>query len=103
MFEKYSQEYANEANEIKRRFAGDLPEGWEAVLPRFTPNDPAVASRKASEIVLNALAGAIPDFMSGSADLSSSNLVRWKSATPFQHVCILDIYNTMLLFLILTY
>ncbi|KAI9490443.1 transketolase [Zychaea mexicana] len=85
LFQKYSQEYPAEAAEIKRRFAGDLPEGWENALPRFTPSDPAVASRKASEIVLNALAAAIPDFMSGSADLSSSNLVRWKTASPFQN------------------
>ncbi|KAI9278912.1 transketolase [Phascolomyces articulosus] len=85
LFEKYSKEYPTEAAEIERRFAGDLPQGWEAALPRFTPSDPAVASRKASEIVLNAIAGTIPDFMSGSADLSSSNLVRWKSAAPFQH------------------
>ncbi|KAI8143570.1 transketolase [Fennellomyces sp. T-0311] len=85
LFGKYAQEHPAEAAEIKRRFSGDLPEGWEAALPRFTPSDPALASRKASEVVLNAIAATIPDFMSGSADLTTSNLVRWKTAAPFQH------------------
>lgn len=86
LFAKYKQEYPSEANEITRRFKGELPNGWESALPRFAPSDPPLASRKASEVVLNALAPIIPDFMSGSADLTSSNLVQWKTAVDFQHV-----------------
>lgn len=86
LFAKYAEQYPAEAAEIKRRFSKQLPEGWASVIPRFTPTDPPLATRKASEMVINALASIIPDFMSGSADLSSSNLVRWKGATDFQHV-----------------
>lgn len=87
LFEKYAQAYPKEAAEVRRRFAGELPEGWESALPRFTPNDAALATRKSSEVVLNAIAnGLIPDFTSGCADLSTSTLNRWKTAVDFQHV-----------------
>lgn len=86
LFQKYAAEYPAEAAEIKRRFSKQLPDNWEQVLPRFTPSDPPLATRKFSEVVLNALASAIPDFTSGSADLTGSTLNRWKTATDFQHV-----------------
>ncbi|ORZ03901.1 transketolase [Syncephalastrum racemosum] len=85
LFQKYATEYPAEAAEIKRRFSKQLPDNWEQVLPRFQPSDPPLATRKFSEVVLNALASAIPDFTSGSADLSGSTLNRWKTATDFQH------------------
>lgn len=86
LFEKYGQEYPKEAAEIKRRFSGGLPDGWKEALPRFTPSDAAVATRKLSEGVLTALADVIPDLLGGSADLTGSNLTRWKKAVDFQHV-----------------
>ncbi|KAI9278478.1 transketolase [Phascolomyces articulosus] len=85
LFNNYSKEYPNEAAEIERRFTGALPDGWENVLPRFSPDNVAMPTRKASEIVLNALADIIPDIMCGSADVTPSNLTRWKTATTFQH------------------
>lgn len=53
--------------------AGHLPAGWEQRLPVFTPADGAMASRKASGIVLNALASGLPFLLGGSADLAPSN------------------------------
>ncbi|KAI9304772.1 transketolase [Cunninghamella echinulata] len=85
LFAKYKQEYPKEASEIERRFSGKLPEGWEAALPKFTPADAAVATRKLSEGVLTALSSVIPDLVGGSADLTGSNLTRWKTAVDFQH------------------
>ncbi|KAI8343855.1 transketolase, partial [Chlamydoabsidia padenii] len=85
LFAKYKQEFPAEAAEIERRFSGKLPEGWEAALPKFTPADAAVATRKLSEGVLTALSNVIPELIGGSADLTGSNLTRWKTAVDFQH------------------
>ncbi|KAI9252396.1 transketolase [Phascolomyces articulosus] len=85
LLEKYVQQFPTEGAELKRRLAGQLPEGWEAALPRFTPADKAVATRKLSEGVLTALADKVPELLGGSADLTGSNLTRWKQAVDFQH------------------
>ncbi|KAK9761915.1 Transketolase [Basidiobolus ranarum] len=85
MFEKYTQQYPELAQELKRRVGNELPKGWESALPRYTPADPAVATRKLSEIALNKIAEVIPELVGGSADLTHSNLTRWKSAVDFQH------------------
>ncbi|HZL04035.1 MAG TPA: transketolase, partial [Coriobacteriia bacterium] len=49
-----------------------LPSGWDADLPRFDPGDDAIATRKASEQVIQWAAAAIPNLVSGSADLEPS-------------------------------
>ncbi|OBT61817.1 transketolase [Pseudogymnoascus sp. 23342-1-I1] len=84
LFEKYSKEFSSEAADLKRRQTGALPEGWEKNLPVYTPADDAVASRKLSEIVLGKIHDAIPELVGGSADLTGSNLTRWKDAIDFQ-------------------
>ncbi|PSS20372.1 hypothetical protein M430DRAFT_232989 [Amorphotheca resinae ATCC 22711] len=81
---KYSQTYKAEAADLKRRLTGDLPEGWEKNLPTYSPSDAAVATRKLSETVLTKIHQAIPELVGGSADLTSSNLTRWKDAVDFQ-------------------
>ncbi|KAI8075818.1 transketolase [Gilbertella persicaria] len=85
LFAKYKAEFPQEAAEVERRFSGKLPEGWEAALPRFTPADAPVATRKLSEGVLTALSDVLPELLGGSADLTGSNLTRWKKAVDFQH------------------
>ncbi|KAK1700783.1 transketolase [Colletotrichum godetiae] len=67
-----------------RRLKGDLPEGWEKSLPVYTPADPAIASRKLSETVLQKIHEIVPELVGGSADLTGSNLTRWKEAVDFQ-------------------
>ncbi len=52
---------------------GDLPRGWENDLPTFNPAEGAVATRKASGVMINALAGKLPFLVGGSADLGPSN------------------------------
>lgn len=84
LFAAYGEKYPEEYADIRRRVAGKLPIGWEKCLPSFTPTDEAVASRKLSETILGKLSVAIPEFMSGSADLTPSNLTRWKNAVDFQ-------------------
>jgi transketolase len=83
-FEKYAKEYPSEAADLKRRLSGKLPEGWEKALPTYSPEDKPVASRKLSEIVLQKIHDVIPELVGGSADLTGSNLTRWKDAVDFQ-------------------
>lgn len=52
--------------------AGQLPEGWQDVLPVFEEGK-AVATRAASGKVLQALGPVLPELWGGSADLAGSN------------------------------
>jgi transketolase len=59
--------------ELQRRIDGRLPDGWMDKIPTFTKENGNVASRAASNAVLNALVGALPELIGGSADLTPSN------------------------------
>ena len=50
----------------------DLPDNWEVILPTFEAGK-SVATRKASGIVLNAIAKHVPALLGGSGDLTGSN------------------------------
>ncbi|KAF1994903.1 transketolase [Amniculicola lignicola CBS 123094] len=84
LFAKYGEEHKEAAADLSRRLARELPEGWEKKLPTYKPTDPAIASRKLSESVLEAIHDVIPELLSGSADLTGSNNTRWKNAVDFQ-------------------
>lgn len=80
-FAEYAKAYPAEAAEFKRRMAGELPAKWKDHAAGFIKaiNDKAetVATRKASQIAINGLAPALPEFVGGSADLTGSNLTNW--------------------------
>lgn len=84
LFNAYGEKYSKEKNEIDRRVARKLPEGWEKALPTFTPDDKPLASRKLSEGVLTKISDLMPELLGGSADLTGSNLTRWPDAVDFQ-------------------
>ncbi|KZZ99066.1 transketolase [Moelleriella libera RCEF 2490] len=84
LLSKYAEKYPKEHADLQRRLKGDLPQGWEKALPVYTPADSAVASRKLSETVLSKIESVVPELFGGSADLTGSNLTRWKSAVDFQ-------------------
>jgi len=84
MFEKYGKEHPELHKDLSRRLTGKLPEGWQEKLPVYKPTDKAIASRKLSESVIEAIHDVIPEFISGSADLTGSNNTRWKKAVDFQ-------------------
>ncbi|KAI9835055.1 MAG: hypothetical protein M1819_002607 [Sarea resinae] len=84
LFEKYASEYPSEHADLKRRLTGTLPEGWQTKLPTYKTTDSAIASRKLSESVLEAIHNVIPELVGGSADLTGSNNTRWKDAVDFQ-------------------
>ena len=80
-FEHYAKAHPELAAEFKRRTANELPAQWAEHAARVieTANAKAetVATRKASQIAINALAPALPEFVGGSADLTGSNLTNW--------------------------
>jgi transketolase len=73
-----------EAALFERMLAGKLPEGWADALPTYTPGDKALATRKTSEMTINALAPVLPELIGGSADLTHSNLTEMKISGSFQ-------------------
>ena len=79
----YRTAYPAESAELERRWAGNLPDGWEARLPVFTPENGALASRNASGVVLNSIAPALPELIGGSADLAGSNLTMLTNVPKF--------------------
>lgn len=83
-WQTYQTKYPEAAAEFARITTGQLPEGWDQVLPVYTPEDKALASRKHSEICLNALAKVLPELIGGSADLTHSNYTLLKGFGDFQ-------------------
>ena len=65
-------------------FTGELPSGWADCLPKFGPEDKGLATRLHSQTMLNALAGVLPGFLGGSADLAPSNMTLMKAYGDFQ-------------------
>jgi transketolase len=85
IFAAYAAAHPALAAEFKRRMAGDLPKNFhqtvvDAVVAANTKAE-TVASRKASQLALEAFTAAIPEMLGGSADLTGSNLTNTKS-TP---------------------
>jgi transketolase len=79
----YEAAFPELEKELQRRLRGDLPDGWEDALPKFTEKDGNVASRAASGVVLNAIAKRIPELIGGSADLASSTNTIIKGEASF--------------------
>ena len=86
-FAAYEKAYPAEAAEFKRRMAGELPANWKAetdkIIAAVNEKAEGVASRKASQNAIGALAPLLPEFLGGSADLTGSNLT---STGSFVHV-----------------
>ncbi len=71
-FESWKAANSDKAALLDRLMKRDLPSGWESVLPVFESGKD-VATRAASGKVINAIAGVLPEFWGGSADLAESN------------------------------
>ena len=93
-FDAYAKAYPAEAAEFKRRMAGELPANWkeatDAMIAATNEKAEGVASRKASQNVIGALAPVLPEFLGGSADLTGSNLT---STGSFKHVHAKEVGN----------
>ncbi|RAP58407.1 transketolase [Oleiagrimonas sp. MCCC 1A03011] len=81
---KYAEAHPELAAEFTRRMNGELPSDWAAkaqdYIARTQAEGPEVASRKASQMALNAFGPLLPELIGGSADLAGSNLTIWKGS-----------------------
>jgi transketolase len=76
----YKSEWGDEAKELERIMEGKLPKDWDADVPKWGPDDGAIATRKASHAVIQWVAEQVPEFIGGSADLAPSTLTTIDSA-----------------------
>jgi transketolase len=74
----YAAAFPAEAAQLRRRLAGRLADGWDAGLNVYGPGS-EVATRNASQELIQSLAGPVPELFGGSADLSESNLTDVKA------------------------
>ncbi|MGJ8513790.1 transketolase [Carnimonas bestiolae] len=81
-FAAYAKAHPDLAEEFKRRANKQLPKDFDgaALIKQFQEKGEKVASRKASQNVLNELGPVLPEFLGGSADLAPSNLTFWNGA-----------------------
>ncbi|TGU70770.1 transketolase [Geomonas terrae] len=82
--EGYAAQYPEEAAELALAISGELPAGWEEVLPQFPADAKGMATRAASGKVLNALASRLPQLFGGSADLNPSTVTALAGKGDFQ-------------------
>ncbi len=84
LFAGYRAAHPELAAEFERRQAGVLPEGFgaaaDAWIAKLQAEGPVVASRKASQMALDAYGPLLPELIGGSADLAGSNLTIWKGS-----------------------
>jgi transketolase len=82
LFDRYAQQYPELAHELTRRAHAELPDDFadaaDAYIARLQVEGPNIASRKASQMAIDAYAPLLPELIGGSADLAHSNLTLWK-------------------------
>jgi transketolase len=83
-FADYEKEHPQLGRELRRRFAGELPDKWDAKLPDFPADETGLATRKASEKVLQEVARTVPELMGGSGDLDPSTFTWLKEDGDFE-------------------
>ena len=87
-FDAYEASHPELAREFHRRMIGELPANFaeiaaDAVAAAHDKSE-TVASRKASQLALEAFTAALPELLGGSADLTGSNLTNTKSTPPLR-------------------
>jgi transketolase len=81
-FAAYKKAYPELGAQYERTFASKLADGWAAKVPTF-PTDKPVATRNAGQVVMNAIAGVVPELFGGAADLTSSTKTIFKDSPSF--------------------
>ena len=86
LMDAYAAKFPEQATELRRRLACELPDDFaaqaDAYIDRMQAEGPVVASRKASQMAIEAYAPLLPELIGGSADLAHSNLTLWKGSQP---------------------
>ena len=89
LFGLYQEKYPQEAAELQRRMKGELPAGFDETVRNYVAScvekQETIATRKASQNAIQALAQVLPEFLGGSADLTGSNLTNWKESVPVRY------------------
>ncbi len=85
-FDAYAEAFPGPAAELRRRWEGALPADWgqfaDAAVAELVARGGSVATRKSSEMALDAFGPALPELIGGSADLTGSNNTFWKGSKP---------------------
>ena len=83
-FEAFRSDFAGLAEEFERRMAGRLPDNWQQqtreIIAGLQAEAGNVATRKSSQIALNAFGPLLPELLGGSADLAGSNNTIWSGS-----------------------
>jgi transketolase len=76
LYEEWDREFEASPHraELERVQARRLPDGWDSDIPKKGPDAGMIATRKASNEVIQWVASKIPEFVGGSADLAPSTL-----------------------------
>jgi transketolase len=84
-FEGYAKAYPTLGAQYKRRVEHKLEDGWQTKIPVFPAGADAkpVATRNAGQVVMNAIAGVVPELFGGAADLTSSTKTIFKDSPSF--------------------
>ncbi|MBS0287222.1 MAG: transketolase [Proteobacteria bacterium] len=89
LFQNYEAKYPELAKELTRRFSGKLPQVWgshiENLINQTQQQNKTLATRKASQLVLESIGEVLPELLGGSADLSESNLTIWGGSKVITH------------------
>ncbi len=87
-WQAYCQAHPALAKELERRMAGQLPADFEqtvnSLLQQTHEMAKTMASRKASQVVIESLVQALPEMLGGSADLTGSNFTDWPGAVALR-------------------
>ncbi|HET7274253.1 MAG TPA: transketolase C-terminal domain-containing protein, partial [Longimicrobiaceae bacterium] len=83
-WDRYASAHPELAARMRAALDRKLPDGWDADLPTFSPDDKPLATRASSGKALNAIAKHVPWLFGGSADLAGSNDTLMEGAGSFQ-------------------
>jgi transketolase len=82
-FDAWAQREPDRKALLDRLTAQELPDGWDADLPKWSVDDKPLATRAAFGQALNAVAPKLPELWGGSADLAGSNNTTIKGVKSF--------------------
>jgi transketolase len=69
---EYGERFPDDGRRFDAQMRGELPAGWDSGIPTFRADEPGLATRDASQKILDALAPRLPALAGGAADLSPS-------------------------------
>jgi transketolase len=82
----YRDQHPELADELERRLAGNLPADWiekaAEAIAEIGKNEKPLATRKDSQVAINAFVPMLPEMTGGSADLTGSNLTNHAASVP---------------------